>query len=41
MRSFRRRVQAPPDCKLQYWRQQAISAFSMGTVIVKSVKKIF
>ncbi len=39
MRSFRRRVQAPPDCKRQYWRQRAISAFSMGTVIVKSLKK--
>jgi AraC-like DNA-binding protein len=39
IRSFRRRVQAPPDCKRQYWRQRTISAFSMGTVIVKSLKK--
>jgi len=39
MRSFRQRVQAPPDSKWQYWRQRAISTFSMGTVIVKSVKK--
>ncbi|MDZ7364205.1 MAG: polysaccharide deacetylase family protein [candidate division KSB1 bacterium] len=39
MRSFRRRVLAPPDCKWQYWRQRTISAFSMGTVVVKGVEK--
>lgn len=39
MRSFRQRVEAPPDSQWQYWRQRAISAFSLGTVIVKSVKK--
>jgi peptidoglycan/xylan/chitin deacetylase (PgdA/CDA1 family) len=39
MRSFRQRVQAPHDSKWQYWRQRTISAFSMGTVMVKSVKK--
>jgi peptidoglycan/xylan/chitin deacetylase (PgdA/CDA1 family) len=40
MASFRQRVQAPPDSKWQHWRQRAISAFSMGTVIVKSVKSM-
>lgn len=38
MRSFQRRVEAPPDSKWQYWRQRAISAFSLGTVMVKSVR---
>jgi peptidoglycan/xylan/chitin deacetylase (PgdA/CDA1 family) len=40
MRSFRQRVEAPPDSKWQYWRQRAISAFSLGTVMVKSVKRL-
>ncbi len=40
MRSFRQRVEAPPDSKWQYWRQRAISAFSLGTVIVKSVRRL-
>jgi len=40
MRSFRRRVEAPPDSKWQYWRQRAISTLAMGTVIVKGVKKM-
>jgi peptidoglycan/xylan/chitin deacetylase (PgdA/CDA1 family) len=39
MASFRRRVEAPPESKWQYWRQRTISAFSMGTVIVKRFKK--
>lgn len=37
--SFRRRVEAPPDSPWQYWRQRAISALAMGTVLVKRVKK--
>jgi len=41
VRSFRRRVEAPPDSRWQYWRQYTISAFSMGTVMVKGVKKVF
>jgi peptidoglycan/xylan/chitin deacetylase (PgdA/CDA1 family) len=40
MASFRRRVEAPPDSKWQYWRQRTVSGFSLGTVIVKSVKRI-
>jgi peptidoglycan/xylan/chitin deacetylase (PgdA/CDA1 family) len=40
MRSFRRRVEAPPDAKWQYWRQRAISTLAMGTVMVKGVKKM-
>jgi len=40
MRSFRRRVEAPPDSPWQYWRQRAISSLAMGTVIVKGVKKM-
>jgi peptidoglycan/xylan/chitin deacetylase (PgdA/CDA1 family) len=39
MASFRRRVEAAPDSKWQYWRQRTISAFSMGTVIVKNLRK--
>jgi peptidoglycan/xylan/chitin deacetylase (PgdA/CDA1 family) len=39
IRSFRCRVEAPPDSQWQYWRQRAISAFALGTVMVKSVKK--
>jgi peptidoglycan/xylan/chitin deacetylase (PgdA/CDA1 family) len=39
MASFRRLVEAPADSKWQYWRQRTISAFSMGTVIVKRFKK--
>jgi hypothetical protein len=38
MRSFRRRVEAPPESKWQYWRQRLISTFSMGTVIVKALQ---
>jgi len=40
MASFRRRVEAPADSKWQYWRQRAISTFAMGTVMVKSIKKM-
>jgi peptidoglycan/xylan/chitin deacetylase (PgdA/CDA1 family) len=40
MRSFRRRVEAPPDSQWQYWRQRAISAFALGTVMVKSVSRL-
>lgn len=40
MRSFRRRVEAPPDSSWQYWRQRAISSLALGTVVVKSVKKM-
>jgi peptidoglycan/xylan/chitin deacetylase (PgdA/CDA1 family) len=40
MRSFRRRVEAPPDSQWQYWRQRAISAFALGTVMVKSVRRL-
>lgn len=40
MRSFRRRVEAPPDSSWQYWRQRAISSLALGTVMVKSVKKM-
>lgn len=40
MASFRQRVQAPPDSKWQHWRQRAISACSMGTVMVKSVRSL-
>lgn len=40
MRSFRQRVEAPPDSKWQYWRQRAISAFALGTVVVKSVSRL-
>jgi len=40
MASFRQCVEAPPDSKWQYWRQRTISTFSLGTVIVKSVKKM-
>jgi peptidoglycan/xylan/chitin deacetylase (PgdA/CDA1 family) len=39
MRSFRQRVQAPPESKWQAWRQRAISTCAMGTVIVKAAKK--
>ena len=39
MRSFRQRVEAPANSKWQYWRQRTISALSLGTVMVKSVKK--
>lgn len=37
MRSFRNKVEAPPDSKWQYWRQRTISALAMGTVIVKKL----
>ncbi|MGH7596189.1 MAG: polysaccharide deacetylase family protein [bacterium] len=40
MRSFRQRVEAPPDSTWQYWRQRAISAFSLGTVMVKSIRRL-
>ncbi len=40
MRSFRQRVEAPPDSQWQYWRQRAISAFAMGTVMVKNVRRL-
>jgi len=40
MRSFRQRVEASPDSKWQYWRQRTISAFSLGTVMVKSAKRM-
>jgi peptidoglycan/xylan/chitin deacetylase (PgdA/CDA1 family) len=40
MRSFHQRVEAPPDSQWQYWRQRAISAFSLGTVMVKSVSRL-
>jgi peptidoglycan/xylan/chitin deacetylase (PgdA/CDA1 family) len=39
LQSFKRRVEAPPDSKWQYWRQRAISACAMGTVIVKIAQK--
>jgi peptidoglycan/xylan/chitin deacetylase (PgdA/CDA1 family) len=39
MAGFRRCVEAPANSKWQYWRQRTISTFSMGTVLVKSVKK--
>jgi peptidoglycan/xylan/chitin deacetylase (PgdA/CDA1 family) len=38
MRSFRQRVEAPPESKWQDWRQRAISTCAMGTVIVKMAK---
>jgi peptidoglycan/xylan/chitin deacetylase (PgdA/CDA1 family) len=40
MRSFHQRVEAPPDSQWQYWRQRAISVFALGTVMVKSVRRL-
>jgi peptidoglycan/xylan/chitin deacetylase (PgdA/CDA1 family) len=37
LRSFRRRVEAPSDSRRERLRQRAISFFSMGTIIVKTL----
>ncbi|MDZ7268540.1 MAG: polysaccharide deacetylase family protein [candidate division KSB1 bacterium] len=39
LRSVQRRVQAPPDSRREYWRQRAISFFSNGTIIVKTLEQ--
>ena len=41
LRSFRRRVESAPDSPSERRRQQAISFFSQGTVLVKSLGRIF
>jgi peptidoglycan/xylan/chitin deacetylase (PgdA/CDA1 family) len=40
LRSFRRRVEAPSDSNRERLRQRAISFFSMGTIIVKTLGEI-